>query len=321
MNENEILEKLAKVFTYYSKDVIKGPGDDCAVIDLGDKKNFYLFTVDEMVEGTHFILDFLKPQEVASRLVRANVSDIYSMGDATPLYCLVSAGLNKEKVNDKWISLFTKSLKKELDFFGVKNIGGNLSRSRNIYFSMTVIGKANKKKILMRSGAKKGDLICAIGFMGSSKAAAEIMLLRKRENISMIEESLIRDFTSPMIYKRECSKISKFASAMLDNSDGLYKSALILAKTNNLRAIIDYNTLDFFVSVNLKKWCDINSKDPRKYVLFGGEDYNLIFSVPKRKFADLKKEVRNVKVIGEFVEGKGVYCSGYVGKIENFEHF
>ncbi len=312
-----MIENIIKIFNVKNKNLIVGPGDDCAVIDVGDKKNYFLFTMDELVEDTHFILDFLKPEELASKLVRINVSDIYSMGKAKPLYCLVSGGINFKKINDKWILRFLKELRKELDFFGIINIGGNLTNSEKIFFSMSLTGVVDKKNIVLRKGADERDLLCCVGNLGNSRAFVEVMLSKTRNEMSKTEKKLLSSFVKPVIYSKEAYLISKYATSMIDNSDGLYKTALILSKINNLKVIIDYDNLKNTLSDELVKWCKKNNRDPVEYALFGGEEYNLIFSVKKENLKFLK----NVSIIGRFEKGKGVEVLGYYGKIKNFEHF
>jgi thiamine-monophosphate kinase len=320
MKEFDLINKITKIFNENNdKSIIIGPGDDCAVLDLGDKDNFYVFTVDEIVENTHFILDFLKPEEIAIKLVRMNVSDVLSMGRANPFYALVSGGINFKKIDDKWILRFLRALKKEFDCWGIKNIGGNLSRSSNIFFSMKLIGKVEKNYVVYRKGAKEGDFLCVYGFCGSSMAAVDIMKNKKRNGITKIEEKLVYYFTRPTLYKDFIWENCKYFSAMIDNSDGIYKSALILSKENNLKVVIDFKNMEKLVKPEVLKWCEINKKNPFDYSLFGGEDYNPIFSVSEKNLKFLND--KNIKIIGRFKRGKGVEVLNYDGKIKNFEHF
>ncbi len=321
MKESKLIDKIIKLFSKKDKSIVLGPGDDTAVIDFKDKKKYFLFTVDEIVENTHFILSFLRPQEIASKLVRMNVSDIYSMGDAKPLYCLVSGGINFDKVNDIWVSEFLNGLKKELDFFSIINIGGNLTKSKDIFFSMTLVGEVKKNKLIKRTGAKPGHLLCSVGKMGFSGAAVDIMVNKKRESLSEIEKKLVSLFVKPRIYSLEAAEISNYASAMIDNSDGLYKSAEILAGLNNIKLRIYYDKLLKSAHPVLIKWAEKEKKEARKYALFGGENYNLIFTIPEEKFNSLSKKIKDLNIIGFCDKGVGVEVLNYHGKIKNFEHF
>lgn len=320
MRESDLLKKIYNLFNYKKKDLIVGAGDDCAVFDLGNNKYYYLLTKDDMVENTHFLIDFLKPCEIASKLVRSNVSDIYSMGDARPLYAITSAGLNYKKIDDKWISSFMTSLKRELDNFGVINAGGNLSKSKDIFFSMTIFGRVSKNKLIRRTGIKKGDFICAVGYMGCSCACVDIMKNKRRDELNLIERKLLSYFTHPPMYAKYISRISDYATSMIDNSDGLFKSLLILSQLNNLKAVVKKNMLEKSISEELHRWCFENKKDPYDYVIKGGEDYNLIFTINEKNFALLSNKVPVYK-IGYFEKGSGVIFDGYEKKISSFEHF
>ena len=319
MKEEKLLKNIYKIFNYDDKKIVCGVGDDCAVIDLGDKEYFYLFSSDDMVEKTHFILDFLTPQEIASKLVRMNVSDVLAMGNSYPLYAMVNGGLHFKKIDDKWIILFLKALKKELEFFGIKNIGGNLSKSKDVFFSMKIIGKVKKDGVVYRKGAKEGDFLCIYGFCGTSMASVEIMKNKKRKDITEIEKDIIRNFSNPILYPDFIRKNYKYFSCMIDNSDGIYKTSLILSEVNKLKIVIDYNLMKGVVKDVLLRWSYLNKKNPFDFALFGGEDYNPIFAVSKQNLRYI--DDMNVKIIGRFEKGFGVEVLNYNGKIKKFEHF
>lgn len=321
MKESELISSILKLFNYRDRNIVVPNGDDCVVFDTGNKKNYYLMTKDDVVENTHFLFSFSKPQEIASKLVRMNVSDVVSMGDSKPLYCLVSGGIDYKRVDNKWIFLFLKALKKELDLWGIKNIGGNLARSEKIFFSLTLLGTVNKRNVVKRKGARKKDLLCTIGYMGNSKAAVDIFLSKKRDQLSKFEKKLVDFFHRPRIYSDEAKIISGYASSMIDNSDGLYKSASILSEMNYLKVIVDAVELKNAVSQELYKWCALNKKDPVEYIINGGEDYNLIFSVSEEDYISVKKKIPYIYKIGYFTSGKGVEIRNYEGKINTFEHF
>ncbi|MGC9070833.1 MAG: thiamine-phosphate kinase [Elusimicrobiales bacterium] len=315
MKERDIIDLIKNRFKYTSDDIIIGPGDDCAVIDLGCS-DYILVSVDDMVDGTHFISSFLKPCEIASRFVRVNLSDIYSMGNAVPKWCLVSMGLN-QSVGDAWIKSFLKSLKNELDFYNVKNIGGNLVRSPVLFLSMNVFGNLDKNGVVMRKGAKKGDLICIVGKTGFSSAAVDLMRKKKRNKLTYNEQKIIDMFSKPHIYPDISKKVYHYATTMIDNSDGIFKTLEVLCNENNLMAVCDMNSI-----LKTASECVINyysDKNELVSALLTSDDYNLVFSISEsdyKKIADSR-----IKVIGHFEKGSGVKICGYEGKAETFEHF
>ncbi|MCX7642074.1 MAG: thiamine-phosphate kinase [Elusimicrobiales bacterium] len=318
MKEKDILSYIYKFFDYKDEKIIIGVGDDCAVINY-NQKDYLVVTTDDIVDNTHFIADFLKPNEIASRLVRVNVSDIYSMGDSKPLYCLVTAGLN-DKTENQWIKNFIRALKKELDLFNIKNIGGNLVKSQTLFFTMTLIGKVKKNRVVRRKGAKKGDFICILGKTGFSYVAVEIMKSKKRSDITENEEKVIDLFSKPPLFDSFRKKLSFFATSMIDNSDGLYKTAQIIAENNSLRAIIDKNLIvETSHSCVKEKFSSIN--DIFKASILS-DDYNPVFTVKPKDFEILKKNLPYLFKIGHLEEGRGVDILNYEEKtIETFEHF
>lgn len=311
--EYKYIDYLSK---YLGKDkkLILGPGDDCAVLKISDK--FLVLTVDEIVENTHFLMSFSTPELLALKLTRASVSDIYAMGNCKPVCCLVSAGLKKD-LDESWFKRFVKALKKECRNYDMPLAGGNMARSENLHFAMTVIGIATGK-IIKRKGAKENELVYAIGKMGNSKAGLELLLSQKLK-YSSLEKSLMDSFWKPEIFKKEAVIISEFATSMLDNSDGLYKSLEIISNQNNLKVIVEIN--ENFASKSLLNWAMKNNKDWREYVLKGGEDYNLIFTIKPSDKEKLEKKLPFVYQIGHTEKGKGVFIKNYNGKIESFEHF
>lgn len=316
MKEADILSLIYNLFNYKIPEVVVGVGDDAAVLDMGGR--YIVISCDDMVDGTHFISHFLKPQEVASRLVRASISDIYAMGDAKPLYSVVSAGLKKD-ISQKWINGFLKGLKKELDLFGVKNIGGNLTRSPGIFLTMTVIGVVEKDRVLKREGAKVGDYLCIVGSTGFSYIATEIMRRKKRDLLNILEKKLISSFTKPPLFEEVRGIIAKFATSMIDNSDGLYKTAQILSLKNSVKVVLDEKLIWETSDVCVKRY--ISDKDKVIHASLVSDDYNPVFTVSACKYELLLKELPGVKRIGWIEKGKGVEIVGYEGKVEGFEHF
>jgi len=313
--EYKLIEYIHNFFNDQKKDLIIGPGDDCAVFKI-DKK-LLLFTVDEIMEDTHFLMKFSSPSNLASKITRASVSDIYSMGKALPKICLISAGF-PSNLSDRWFKEFLMAIKKECSYFNMDLAGGNMVKADKLHIAMTVFGILKGNRIIMRSGAKPGDLLYGIGFMGNAKAGLEILMKRKRKN-EVYEKYLIDSFWKPVIFKDESAIISNYATSMLDNSDGLYKSLEIISKINNVKIEVELN--EKMAGKYLLKWANNSRRDWREYVINGGEDYNLIFSI-RSKYKDLiEKKVPNVYQIGKIEKGNGINIKNWNGKIKNFKHF
>lgn len=316
-SENNILSLIEKTFKFPSdKNLILGPGDDCAVLKL--PAGNISVTTDEIVEGTHYLAEFADPEEIARKIMRVNLSDLASMGNVQPITCLVGAGLTKE-TEFEFIKRFILRLKKEALKFNITIAGGNLAAARENHFYITVFGK-NIKKPVLRDGVKAGDVLLNVGLIGEAKAGLEILKAGNPKEKSQFKK-LINSFWRPVPMLKEGKIIgnSNLAAAMLDNSDGLLKSAKILSSRSGLKCVLDVR--QDCCSKVLKEYCLKNNKDWRSYVIDGGEDYGLIFTVAEKNFNRIKKLLPNVKKIGYFTKGEGVEIKNFDGEINGFEHF
>lgn len=316
MKEKNILDDIEQSFSFQgNKDLLLGPGDDCAI--LAPMKGNLVITTDEQVEGTHF-LPGSAPEDIACRLMRSNISDLAGMGYVRPVSCVAGAGLSSS-LPDDFVRRFIQGLKKEAEHFGITIAGGNLAGARENHFYLTVWGEAMAKPIL-RNGAKPGNLLAAIGPMGEARAALEI-LMHGNENKKQAYSGLVENFWRP-VPQLEAGRIlaqNEIATAMLDNSDGLYKSAAIIAERSGVRAVIDAEMVK--PSTLLTEWCAEEGKDAVSYAIDGGEDYGLVFALPPDKLPELRKLLPQSIVIGHFETGKGTEIIKFHGKIKGFEHF
>jgi len=222
-----------------------------------------------------------------------------------PEFVFVSIGLKKNP--QKTLKEIYKGIKKACKKWHLKVGGGDIVRSSKIFLSITAVGWG--KNPVKRTGAKDGDLIFITGFPGLSEAGLRC-LLKKRKN-----EKLIRFFLYPEIYPEVALKIAPFVNCMIDSSDGLFKSLLILSQLNGLKFKIESKKIPVnSLLLNFAK----THKQALKIALTGGEDYNLIGTVPPDKFDKIKGELF---VIGKVEKGKGVYLDGKKISMRSFEHF
>lgn len=316
MEEKDLISLIKKFFNYKDKSILVGIGDDCAVIK--NNSSTLVITTDDMVDGTHFLSDFLTPKEIASRLVRMNVSDIYAMGKVKPLYSLTNASMPKT-LSDRWINDFIKELKNELDLFGIKNIGGNLSYSPILHFTMTIIGEI-KGRVIKRNTAGVGDVLCILGEAGFSSVAVGLMRRKKRRELTDVEKRIISFFSKPPLFLEFRDFVSDYATSMIDNSDGIYKTSQIISEENSLGVVLDGNLL-YEVSANcVKKILNYNKHDVITAVL-ESDDYNCVFTVSRNDYEKVKS-IGFINKIGYLEKGKGVKILNYEDKrIKTFEHF
>jgi thiamine-monophosphate kinase len=299
------------------KRLILGPGDDCAVLRTSPGKELVI-TTDELVENTHFLRRFSRPEELARKLLRVNLSDLASMGRVRPVSCLAGAGLPKNIPAD-FVLRFLKALKKEALKFGISVAGGNLSGAREMHFYLTIWGEAEKGGLVTRYGARPGDILFNLGPLGEARAGLEI-LKSGRAGDKQRFQRLIRSFWEPKPFLKEGALLGSrgLASAMLDNSDGLARSAEILSGLSQCRVRLEAGPE--LVSPALAAYIG-RGRPWRKYVISGGEDYGLVFTARPGKAGLIRKLLPAARSVGRVERGTGVVLEGYENKARSFSHF
>jgi thiamine-monophosphate kinase len=314
VTENAVLNKIYSLSKKEkNKNLLIGPGDDCAAIKTGKNKPL-LVTTDGLVEGTHFSTYKNNAKNLARKLVRSNLSDFAAMGDVKPLSAVCAAGF-APRIPKKWVDNFTRELFNQSKKFGFTICGGNIARSKKLHLYLTVFGFADPAKIIKRSSAKPKDLIYGVGNIGHSKAGAELSQKKSRKF-----KNLIRNFWEPEICIKQSKIIAKnkLATSMIDNSDGLYESAKQLALASKCRAKI--SVTEKLVSPELKKYCQSYHKNPKDYILYGGEDYGLIFTVNPKNEKKLLKLLPESYRLGIMQKGSGIRSNEHK-KDKTFVHF
>ncbi|MDO8805264.1 MAG: thiamine-phosphate kinase [Elusimicrobiota bacterium] len=317
--EARLLEHIEKNFRFpLDRRLLLGPGDDCAVLRHGRGRDLVI-TTDEIVEGTHYLARFAAPGDLARKLIRINLSDLAAMGEVKPVSCVVGAGLRKSTPKDFTLN-FMRALKAEALRFGISIAGGNLAGARENHFYMTVWGESGSSKLVTRYGARPGDLLFNIGPLGQAAAGLEI-LLGGRASEKKKFPGLVRAFWLPEPMLRAGALIGRegLASAMLDNSDGLARSADILSELSRCRVIVSPG--EGACGGELRDYSVSKGKPWRHYAVNGGEDYGLIFTAPEDRLARIKKLLPTVSVVGRLEKGSGSEIENFNGTVKSFEHF
>jgi len=317
--EARLLEHIEKTFRFPGDQrLLLGPGDDCAVLRHAAGRDLVI-TTDEMVEGTHYLARFATPEDIASKLTRMNLSDLASMGDVRPVSCVVGSGLKKD-TPPEFTRRFMKQLKAEALRYGISIAGGNLAGARENHFYMTVWGETGRGKVVTRYGAKPGDLLFNVGQLGLAAAGLEILMKGSPAEIKKYP-ALIKAFwrPEPMLAAGALIGREGLASAMLDNSDGLARSAAILSDLSKCRVIVSPG--EGACAPVLRAYSAARGKAWRHYALTGGEDYGLIFTAGTEKLAKIKRLLPAAVVVGRVEKGGGAEIENYDGKIKSFEHF
>lgn len=293
-SEERLVERLQALFATRRRDVTLGIGDDAAVVKAAGS---LVLTTDILIEDQDFRRD-ADPRRLGRKSLTVNLSDLAAMG-ATPLYALLALGLPRE-FDAAWLEAFAEGLNEAARESGVAVVGGDLSASDAVVCSLTLLGRAPSRGVVTRSGAEPGEALFISGTLGA--AAAGLALLEagyrlddqgvvrgpKKRRVAAAHAAelarLIRHQVEPraMVELGRTLAEGRIASALLDVSDGLVRDLHRLCRASGVGATIDMDALP--IDSALSGLDGLLSIDPRQTALFGGEDFGLLFSVPKRKW-------------------------------------
>lgn len=324
--------------------------DDCAIWDT--KEFDLLVTSDMLVENTHFIVEndrrINSLFDAGYKALSVNVSDIAACG-GFPIGFVVGLGAPKGVSGDE-IDAFTRGLAKARKKYEVEIWGGDLVVSREWTVSITVIGAVDKGRALLRNGAIPGDLIAVSGDIGLAQTGLFISYPKvagmKSQNGPELKSfpRALRKLRRPearLEFGRLISQES-FATAMIDTSDSIAKSARLIAEASGMSAILDFSDLKIhpevkkfltefgdhiFYGNQMRNRIEGNQLDVRtQFLLNAAEDYELMFTIPPGGLSKLLSLTNTkIAVIGEMRKGKGVRVN-FRGKLiaveeSGFEHF
>jgi len=286
--------------------------DDAAIIKVPPGSEL-IITKDAVSEGLHFIGNE-NPALIARKLLRVNLSDLAAMG-AKPL-CYFLAVMLPANTPEAWIKGFVKGLSEDQKQFHIYLAGGDTISTHGIKsFSITALGTVIKGKALKRSGAKVGDIIYVSGTLGDS-ALGLLSLRAKRSNPELIQRYLL-----PQPRLALGQKLLGMANACMDISDGLVQDLGHICRASGIGATIYKDALP--LSKPARKLIE---KDKKLWdsVFSGGDDYELLFTVPKAKKYAIKKLSAALKLpltkIGEITKGKDVKVLDRAGKTLEIKH-
>ncbi len=308
--------------------VIKGIGDDCAVIGPYDKR-VLLITTDLMVEGTHFLMDKIPPEHLGQKAAAVSLSDIAAMG-GTARHLFVSMAIPALAKMDTLHAVY-RGIKSVCRHFGVNILGGDTSLSKKgLLIDITAIGEADEKEVLYRDGATPDDEIYVTGTLGDSAAGLKLItgeIESNESSTSVLIEAHNRPF--PFLEAGGMIAESGLASAMIDLSDGLFSDLGHICEASGTGAVIFYNALP--ISPQLAALADACRLNPRDLALYGGEDYRLLITVPRTHadtFQGLFKHGSPCHVyrLGKITAEKGIRIITQDGREkvvrpEGFRHF
>ena len=325
LGEFGLIDRLTKDLENKNESTKYGVGDDCAVLHYPDSE--VLVTTDLLMEGVHFDLTYIDLKHLGYKSAMVNISDIFAM-NGTPRQITVSLALSKRfTVED--MEEFYAGLRLACEKWGVDIVGGDTTSSyTGLAISITCIGEAKKEDIVYRNGAKNTDLVCVSGDLGAAYMGLQLLEREKSvyygqvndakkkgdkkalEELAhfspdfagkeyLLQRQLQTEARGDIIQKLREAGIRP--TAMMDVSDGLSSELMHICKQSGVgcriyekEIPIDYQTAVMAEEMNMNvTTCALN----------GGEDYELLFTVP---IGDLEKvkELDDVRLIGHITDAK-----------------
>lgn len=294
-SEFQFIEHLRRRFNKPGKRVVTGIGDDAAIISQSSRKDL-IISADMLAEDIDFKLKWTNPHPLGHKTLAVSLSDIAAMG-AKPLWSTVSIGIPKVLWEADFLNEFYEGWALLAEKYGVKLVGGDISETPDkIVIDSVVGGEVRKNRAVTRAGAKPGDLIFVTGELGG--AAAGLRLLEENGERSDFVKNLIkRQLTpTPQVKIGKILGALRIPTAMIDISDGLSSDLSHICRESKTGAIIYQDKIPIDRNI-----LALDLPDKLELALNGGEDFELLFTVPGNLRRDLRNKLEKLPVtrIGE----------------------
>lgn len=307
LGEFGLIDRLTKNIQLKNPSTLKGVGDDAAVLDYGAKKT--LVTTDLLLEGIHFDLVYVPLRHLGYKSAVVNFSDVYAM-NGQPKQITVSLGISKRfSVED--LEEFYAGVDLACQEYGVDLVGGDTSASMTgLTVSITCIGEGDESRIVYRNGAKDTDLICVSGDLGA--AFMGLQLLEREKSVYDGKTDFQPDFSGKeYLLERQLKPEARkdiigllnaeniVPTSMIDISDGLSSELKHICKQSGVgcRIFEERIPIDFQTAMMAEQF----NMNVTTVALSGGEDYELLFTVPLH-LHDKVSKIKGIHVIGHITK-------------------
>jgi thiamine-monophosphate kinase len=328
-NEAQLIERIARAIPSSRgagrrAGMRLGIGDDAAVVASG-RDTEWVLSCDAFLEGVHFLAKSYPADSVGYKsLVRA-ASDLAAMGAMPRLFLLtlaLPAGLT-----GKWLDEFLRGMGRAARLLGMRLAGGDTTKSAKISISITVLGEVAPGLAVTRSGARQGDILYVSGRLGRAQLGLELIKIGGREALPRILQSqprLLQAHLYPKIRVELGAWLARheIASAMMDISDGLSTDLTRLCKASGLGARLWAERIPCVKLPTARTGLPRKLRlDPLQMALHGGEDYELLFTVPRKQIKRLRSapDFREITAIGEIERGKQIAVVGADGRSKRLD--
>jgi thiamine-monophosphate kinase len=312
--EEAVLQRIREAFaprvgSQASTFVDLGIGDDAALLRPGRGFETVL-TCDWFLEGTHLLRDKHPADSVGWKCLARAVSDVAAMG-GVPRCFLLSLALPKELVGI-WLEQFLGGLWLASRQFKCELAGGDTTARSEILINVTVLGEVRKGRALLRSGAQAGDLIYVSGRLGEAELGWRLLRERTRRVIRNDERLRKHLYPQPRLELGRWLSERRMATAAMDLSDGLSSDLGRMCEASGVGALVDVGKLPLAKRTDN----DRTAGDAVQLALHGGDDYELLFTVSKRKARRLPRSLNGVAItaVGEITGDREVLVATHGGK-------
>jgi thiamine-monophosphate kinase len=306
IGEFGLIRELTKTFEIRNESTLKGVGDDAAVLDFKDKQ--IVVTTDLLTEGVHFDLIYTPLKHLGYKAIAVNLSDVFAM-NATPKQVTVAMAVSKKFSLEHLQELYS-GMKLACDKYGVDLVGGDTTSSlTGLTISVTAIGEVDADKVVYRTGAQINDLICVSGNLGAAYLGLQLLEREKNVFLSTGAQPKLDDY--PYILERQLKpepradifndlqKLGIKPNAMIDISDGLSSELIHICSQSNVGCRIFQDKIP--VDTEAARLAEELNLSVFTCALNGGEDYELLFTVPVKDY-DIVKEMPSVSIIGHITD-------------------
>jgi thiamine-monophosphate kinase len=305
-----LIKQITDYDSHTNQSTIKGIGDDAAVLKT-DGKTHSLITSDTFVEGVHFDITYTPLHHLGYKVVSTAISDIYAM-NGKPTSVLINIAVpnrqSTQMIDDLYKGIYSAGFDYEVEV-----VGGDITANHsNMVITVTAYGEVDGKVVTYRSGAKQGDAICVTGDLGAAIAGLRILMREKKfweehgnegaqPDLSEYEFVVKRQLV-PAARKNLIDSLNEHGivpTSMIDVTQGLVHEVSQIANASDLGAYLYQAAIP--VAVETRHVADEMEEDVDRYALFGGEDLEIVFTLPEEEVEKFVEQFKDFSVIGRMV--------------------
>lgn len=315
IGRSELIHELTEGASVTHDDVVKGVGDDAAVC-RNEGGALSLLTSETFMEGVDFDLTYVPLHHLGYKMLSASVSDIYAM-NGRPHTALVNLAV-PNKLSVDMLKEIYRGIHAAGSDYGIQVVGGDLTAShRTLSVSLTCSGKTTDQAVTYRSGAGEGDAICLTGDLGGAIAGLRILMREKdywqerqgeqqgfQPELEGYEYVVKRQLlpSARMDVVKKFQELDITPTAMIDISQGLVSELKQLTDASGVGAQIYQAAIP--IALDTRTVADEMQEDVDKYALYGGEDLELMFTMPEEMLNRFSEQFDDLNVIGK-IAGRG----------------